>query len=115
MLHVTAGVPVTLRCLPGFSRPIATIAYTRTSQTQTYSHIQLSSNTEFLITAKIDNHLDQIYCQAYIPGQKPTAKSVKLSLFVNGKSFLLKSENLYSIFSVILKNLNSAWNTEKNS
>ena len=103
-LPVTAGNPVTLKCIPGFSRPSATIDwYIRSSQTHTRVHTQTLPNTEYILTAVIDNHLDQIFCQAYIPGQIPKAESVKPALYVNGKSFLLQSEfeNKYSNFSVI--------------
>ena len=87
-LHVTAGSPVTLRCIPGFSRPSATIDwYIQSSQTQTHVHTQTFPNTEYVLTAEIDKHLDEIFCQAYIQGQMPKAESVKLSLYVNGKSF----------------------------
>ena len=85
---VTAGVPVPLNCIPGFSRPSATIDwYIQSSQTQTSVRTQTSPNTEYILTAEIDNHLDQIFCQAYIPGQVLKADSAKLTLYVNGKSF----------------------------
>ena len=87
-LQVTAGVPVTLRCIPGFSRPSATMDwFIQSSQTQT----RVQTNTEYILTAEIDNHLDQLFCQAYIPGQVQKAESAKLTLYVNGKSFLLQS------------------------
>ena len=87
-LHVTAGTPVSLRCLPGFSRPSATIDwYIQLSQTQTHVQTQTFPDTEYILTAVKDNHLDLIFCQAYIPGQILKAESPKFTLYVNGKSF----------------------------
>ena len=88
MLHVTAGTPVTLNCIPGFSRPSATIEwYIQSSQTQTHIHTQTFPDTEYTLTAEKDNHLNQIFCQAYIQGQTQKAESPKFTLYVNGKSF----------------------------
>ena len=85
---VTAGSPVPLNCIPGFSRPSATIDwYIRSSQQQTHVHTQTFPDTEYILTAEEDNHLDQIFCQAYIPRQVPKAESPKFTLYVNGKSF----------------------------
>ena len=85
-LQVTAGVPVTLRCIPGFSRPSSTIDwYIQSSLTQTNVHTQTFPDTEYILTAVKDNHLDLIFCQAYIPGQIPKAESPKFTLYVNGK------------------------------
>ena len=87
-LPVTAGTAASLRCIPGFSRPSATIDwYIQSSQQQSHVHTQKFPNTEYILTADIDNHLGQIFCQAYIPGQVPKAESAKLTLFVNGKLF----------------------------
>ena len=88
MFQVTAGSPVSLNCKPGFSRPSATIDwYIQSSQTQTRVHTQTFPNTEYILTAEINYHLDQIFCQAYIPRQVPKAESPKFTLYVNGKSF----------------------------
>ena len=88
MLHVTAGTPVTLNCTPGFSRPSATIDwYIQSSRTQTHVHTQTFPDTEYILIAVKNNHLDLIFCQAYIPEQIPKAESVKPALYVNGKSF----------------------------
>ena len=112
---VTAGVPVPLNCIPGFSRPSATIDwYIQSSQIQTHVHTQTFPNTEYILTAEKDNHHDQIFCRAYISGQIPKAESPKFVLYVNGKSFLLQCEfkNKYSIFFCDFKNQNGVWNTE---
>ena len=83
-LQITAGTPFPLNCIPGFSRPSAAINwYIQSSTTQTRVH----TNTEYVLTAKKDNHLDLIFCQAYIEGQVQKAESAKLTLYVNGKSF----------------------------
>ena len=92
-LYVTTGNPVTFKCIPGFSRPSATIDwYIQSSQQQTRVQTQTFPNTEYILTAVMDSHLNQIFCQAYIPGQLPKAESVKPALYVNGKSVLLQSE-----------------------
>ena len=88
MFQVTAGSPAPLNCIPGFSRPSATIDwYIQSSQKLARVHTQTFPNTEYILTAEIDNHLDQIFCQTYIPRQVPKAESPKLTLYVNGKSF----------------------------
>ena len=110
ILHVTAGTSVTLRCIPGFSRPNALIDW--------YIHSRLtytSQHTEYILTAVRDNHLHQIFCQAYIPGQILKPESVKLTLYVKGKIFLLQFEfeNKYSIFFCDV--LKSKWCLEHRS
>ena len=97
---VTAGSPVPLNCIPGFSRPSATIDwYIQSSQQQTHVHTQTFPNTEYILTAVKDNHLNQIFCQAYVPRQILKAESAKLTLYVNGKYFLLQSS--IAFFSVL--------------
>ena len=86
-LTVTAGIPVTLTCVPGTSRPDPVIQWYIGNTLK-----QNKTSTTYRLNAVNDDHDEVIYCKAYNLQSASQAVSSTLSkLFVRGEKIFTTS------------------------